>query len=369
MERLLRKGDLIRLERGMEILAKVPQNAYFSNRQFSTMVSEQAIVIGRVYRQKGKDETQLVEMVFDKISKFISSKVFFLHYSTFYCNLFLVIVKLFRGNYMNSKSNKKITILGMDIWNLFAYFIIYSIAGFFVETIFAFVRYGVLESRKSFLYGPFCSIYGLGAVIMILFLQYFKKNRITLFIGGFIIGSITEYLVSLVGEFILHVKWWDYSNMPLNVNGRICFYYSIFWGILAIFLMKAIHPKVRKLMAFILKKINLSTVKSIISVIMIFILVDCIVSAYAISLFRIRMIAINNLNVENKEKIIEMNENINESKINLFLIHYLFNDKKMIRTYPNLKQEEVDGNIVYFKDLLPDIKQYYLKIYSKDYYK
>ncbi len=97
---------------------------------------------------------------------------------------------------MNSKSNKKITILGMDIWNLFAYFIIYSIAGFFVETIFAFVRYGVLESRKSFLYGPFCSIYGLGAVIMILFLQYFKKNRITLFIGGFIIGSITEYLVS-----------------------------------------------------------------------------------------------------------------------------------------------------------------------------
>ena len=41
----------------------------------------------------------------------------------------------------------------------------------------------------------------------------------------------------------------------------------------------------------------------------------------------------------------------------------------MIRTYPNLKQEEVDGNIVYFKDLLPDIKQYYLKIYSKDYYK
>ena len=187
------------------------------------------------------------------------------------------------------------------------FFIIYSIAGFFVETIFAFVRYGVLESRKSFLYGPFCSIYGLGAVIMILFLQYFKKNRITLFIGGFIIGSITEYLVSLVGEFILHVKWWDYSNMPLNVNGRICFYYSIFWGILAIFLMKAIHPKVRKLMAFILKKINLSTVKSIISVIMIFILVDCIVSAYAISLFRIRMIAINNLNVENKEKIIEMN--------------------------------------------------------------
>ena len=50
---------------------------------------------------------------------------------------------------MNSKSNKKITILGMDIWNLFAYFIIYSIAGFFVETIFAFVRYGMLIVAQS----------------------------------------------------------------------------------------------------------------------------------------------------------------------------------------------------------------------------
>ena len=71
MERLLRKGDLVRLERGMEIWAKVPQNAYFSNRQFSTMVSEQAIVIGRVYRQKGKSEAELVDLVFNQISHII----------------------------------------------------------------------------------------------------------------------------------------------------------------------------------------------------------------------------------------------------------------------------------------------------------
>lgn len=108
---------------------------------------------------------------------------------------------------------KKVTILGIGLWELLSYFILYSIAGFFVETIFAIVRYGVFESRQSFVYGPFCSIYGLGAIIMIIFLQYFKKNRITLFFGGFIIGSITEYLVSLIGELILHVKWWDYSNL------------------------------------------------------------------------------------------------------------------------------------------------------------
>ena len=138
---------------------------------------------------------------------------------------------------------KKFTILGISLWQILAYFIIYSIAGYIIETTFALVRYGVIESRQSFLYGPFCSIYGVGAVVMILFLQYFKRNRLTLFVGGFIIGSIIEYLVSLIGELILHVKWWDYSNMPLNINGRICIYYSIFWGILAIFLMKVVHPR------------------------------------------------------------------------------------------------------------------------------
>ena len=70
---------------------------------------------------------------------------------------------------------KKFTILGIDLWEILAYFIIYSIAGFFIETMFALVRYGVLESRQSFLYGPFCSIYGVGAVVMIIFL-YFRLS-------------------------------------------------------------------------------------------------------------------------------------------------------------------------------------------------
>ena len=159
------------------------------------------------------------------------------------------------------------------------------------------------------------------------------------------------------------------KELPLNINGRICFYYSIFWGILAIFLMKAIQPQVRKFMALILRKFNLSTIRTIILVLTIFIAIDCIISAYAINMFRIRMIAINDLNVAHKDEIIELNLKLNKSKIHSFLIHYFFNDKKMIRTYPNLKQEKLDGTIVYFKDLLPDIKPYYYKFVAKDFYK
>ena len=180
----------------------------------------------------------------------------------------------------NKQTTEFISPPKLKLWELLAYFIIYSIAGYIIETLFALIRYGVLESRQSFLYGPFCSIYGIGAVIMIVFLRYFMKNRITLFIGGFFIGSITEYLVSLIGELLLHVKWWDYSNMPLNINGRICFYYSVFWGILAIFLMKIIHPKIRNFLALLLKKFNYKNINNIIIAINIFLAIDCIISAY-----------------------------------------------------------------------------------------
>ena len=267
------------------------------------------------------------------------------------------------------KEKKKFTILGVNLWEILAYFIIYSIAGYIIETSFALIRYGVLESRQSFLYGPFCSIYGVGAVIMVLFLQYFKKNRLTLFAGGFLIGSITEYLVSLIGELILHVKWWDYSNMPLNINGRICFYYSIFWGVLAIFLMKVVHPRVRKLMAYILKKSSGKIVKTAIVVVTLLMAIDCFVSAYAINLFTIRMIAENNLNVDKKEIIIEINDRIKESDFQQSLIRIFFNNKKMVKTYPNLKVEQIDGTMVYFKDLLPDIKPYFFKFSDQDFYK
>ena len=60
---------------------------------------------------------------------------------------------------MEQKIKKEnIKFLKYNIGEILAYFIIYSIAGFFIETIFALVRYGILESRQSFLYGPFCSI-------------------------------------------------------------------------------------------------------------------------------------------------------------------------------------------------------------------
>lgn len=69
------------------------------------------------------------------------------------------------------EQKKKLTIMGLSVWRILAYFIIYSVVGYIIETIFGIITKGTWESRQSFLYGPFCAIYGLGAAIMIMFLH------------------------------------------------------------------------------------------------------------------------------------------------------------------------------------------------------
>ena len=253
-------------------------------------------------------------------------------------------------------------ILGISIWRLLAYFIIYSFIGFVIETLFALFMYNVLESRQSFLYGPFCGIYGVGAVIMIMFLnKYFNKNNHILFLGGFIVGSVVEYLISLIGEMMLNVRWWDYSNRFLNINGRICLLYSIFWGLLAIYLMRVINPRVDKLIDWLKTKININVAKTLTLITTILLFIDCVASGFAISFCLIRKSVENNLNIANKEQTIEAyNKIYGNEKLKEFIYKY-WNDEKMVLTYPNLTLKLEDGKIMYVKDLTPEIKPYYNK--------
>lgn len=253
-------------------------------------------------------------------------------------------------------------ILGISIWRLLAYFIIYSFIGFVIETLFALFMYNVLESRQSFLYGPFCGIYGVGAAIMIMFLnKYFNKNNHILFLGGFIVGSVVEYLISLIGEMMLNVRWWDYSNRFLNINGRICLLYSIFWGLLAIYLMRVINPRVDKLINWLKTKININVAKTLTLITTILLFIDCVASGFAISFCLIRKSVENNLNIANKEQTIEAyNKIYGNEKLKEFIYKY-WNDEKMVLTYPNLTLKLEDGKIMYVKDLTPEIKPYYHK--------
>lgn len=260
----------------------------------------------------------------------------------------------------NKKQEKKqFTINGITIYRILAYFAIYSVLGYVLETLFALVMYGKLESRQGFLYGPVCPIYGLGAVVMILALQKFKKNGYTLFWGGIFVGSIVEYVISLFGEIVLNVRWWDYSDRFLNLNGRICILYSIYWGIIGIYLMKSLNPQIDRRINFIKKKLNIKISKICTIVVTIILFIDCIISAFAIELFLSRTVVEKDLPAQNRNQYIEIYEKYYSNEKNKQLIEKIWANKTILRTYPNLKLTFEDGNVINIKDHYPEIKPYY----------
>ena len=273
--------------------------------------------------------------------------------------------KLEQTNTKTTNQKKKFTIMGLSVWRILAYFIIYSVVGYIIETIFGIITKGVWESRQSFLYGPFCAIYGLGAAIMIIFLHKYSKNYTRLFIGGFIVGSIVEYLVSWIGEMLLGVKWWDYSDMPLNINGRICVYFSIFWGFLALYLIASFNPRIDRLINCIKSKLSVKALEVLATTVTILLLVDCIATGIALSFFLVRMVHNYDLNVPDKEIIMQKYDDIyNDKKLSNFIYKY-WGDKKMLKTFPNLKVQDSYGNMVYMDELLNNIKPYYYRFNFK----
>jgi len=263
------------------------------------------------------------------------------------------------------KKCKEFKILGFGIWRILAYFIIYSVAGFIIETLFGVVTKGVLESRRSFLVGPFCAIYGIGAIIMILSLQYFKKNKYTLFAGGFVIGSIVEYFVSLFGEMMLHVKWWDYSDQPFNINGRVCIAFSFFWGLLAIYLISYFNPKIDKLINKLKQKCNITVLKVSTIILIIFMLIDCAVTGIAIKTFFVRLVCDYNIEVKYiNQDIYDSWKNDKNPEFKEFVNKY-FTNEWILKTFPNLKFISKDEKIIFAKDILKEIQPYYLKLFDK----
>ena len=245
-----------------------------------------------------------------------------------------------------------------------AYFVIYSFLGFLLETVYGLLTKGVIESRQSFLYGPFCGIYGLGAVIMIVLLQYFKKNNYTIFFGGYVIGSGIEYFVSLIGEKILHVKWWDYSSEPFNIGGRVCLFYSLAWGILAIYLITHINPLIDRLIDKIKSKLPKYMLPVLFDIATAFLLVDCVISGIAMNVFYARLVYNYQINIPNAEIYAKAYKDIEENENWKKFTDKHFSDEKMLKTYPNLKMQDVDGNIIFVKDILKNIKPYYVKLYT-----
>lgn len=146
---------------------------------------------------------------------------------------------------------------GINFYKLFLICFTGSFIGVVVELAWCLIKNGYFESRSGLVYGPFNLLYGIGAVALTLALYRFRNRGSWLsFLGGFVIGSVVEYACSWGQELLFGSTSWDYSGMPFNLNGRICLLYSIFWGILGVWWIKSIYPRMAKRLLRIPNKVG-----------------------------------------------------------------------------------------------------------------
>lgn len=162
---------------------------------------------------------------------------------------------------------------------LVLYFCLYAFIGWLLETGYSFVVLGHF-TKRGFLYGPLCPIYGWGAVILISFLGRYKKDSLKLFFYSAIIFSVFEYVAGFALDALFAERWWDYTNDFMNLNGRISIFYSFAWGIIAILFINHIQPffdmKLKKILRKIPYGIQLTVLRVLTSTILIDTVLSCI---------------------------------------------------------------------------------------------
>lgn len=125
----------------------------------------------------------------------------------------------------------------------FAIFLVYSFLGWICETLFC-----SLAARKfinrGFLTGPFCPIYGFGAIMILLLFSGWRDHWILLFVCSVVVTSALEYLTSFILEKVFHLSLWDYSQRRWNLHGRICLRNSLLFGVMSVLMVEVIHPHV-----------------------------------------------------------------------------------------------------------------------------
>jgi uncharacterized membrane protein len=145
----------------------------------------------------------------------------------------------------------------MWISKYFTYFILFSFLGWIYETTYCTTKNGKWDNR-GFLYGPICPIYGVGGVLITivtdLFSYYHPETSYTwwqVFLVAFFGSIVLEYVTSWLLEKLFHAYWWDYSNLPFNINGRVCLPCSLGFGAAGLLVVYTIAPATKDLTAWI----------------------------------------------------------------------------------------------------------------------
>ena len=205
--------------------------------------------------------------------------------------------------------------------NYFFLFFIYSIIGWIVETTYIAIRYKRWVDR-GFLIGPYCPIYGVGSLGIILYLTQYKENILTVFILGMVICSVLEYFTSYIMEKLFNARWWDYSNRKFNINGRVCLLNGIYFGLCGLLVILITNPMLLDFLSNIPN--NVLNVLAIIFTVIFFI--DVTISSIIIMSFR-----------NTTSKVTADNTAVITSMVREILTSKTFLHRRLLNAFPNLE--------------------------------
>ena len=151
-------------------------------------------------------------------------------------------------------------ILGTDVYHVFAWFWVYSILGWFVESIYMSVCFKKITNR-GIIRGPICPIYGFGALFVYFMLKPLEGHYVLLYVIGAVMATDVEFMAAKLMIRYTGCVWWDYSEKPFNYKGILCLESTLAWGLYTIVMFGFLH---RVVIAFT-NKIEIRTGKVLVS--------------------------------------------------------------------------------------------------------
>ena len=222
------------------------------------------------------------------------------------------------------KPKEKATVFaqGCSFYKLVWMFVIGAVAGVAIETVFCRFSMGEWMSRSSFVWGPFSIVWGFGcSFLTALLYRYRDRSDRYIFVYGTVLGGFYEYACSVISERVFGTVFWDYSKIPFNLGGRINLLYCFFWGIAAVVWIKILYPR----FSAWIEKIPMKPGKIITWLVLIFLLVDMVMSGLALYRYTDRL-------TDPKP----------DNALEAFLDEH-FDDERLEKLYPNAKVTGEDG--------------------------
>lgn len=218
-------------------------------------------------------------------------------------------------------------IFGIDIRIYFLLFMTYAILGWCMEVTCKLIQYKRFINR-GFLIGPYCPIYGYGAILITFLLKKYTNDPVILFFMAIIICGTLEYLTSYFMEKIFKARWWDYSQKKFNINGRVCLNTIVPFGLLGLFIMYVSNP-------FFISKIQLLPeiwLNILFWTLLIIYIVDNIVSGIVIRYVK-KTEKIVGKDLDNTE---EITKKVKEVLQNKSVLH-----RRLLNAYPSLEAVKI----------------------------